>query len=107
MVHVAAPDLHLGAGEDVVLATGVEAVGDVGAVLGEKHRRIRPAGGFRIDDDRESFEVETHQLGGVIGCTRTLRHDQSHRLAHKTNPVNRERRPRECLRHHLKADASR
>ena len=107
MVHVAAPDLHLGAGKDVVLATGVEAVGDVGAMRGEKQRGIRPPGGFRIDDGGERFEVETDQLLGILGCTRALGHDESHRLADKANALNCEGRPGERFRHHLKADASR
>ena len=107
LVDEAAPDFHFGAGEDVILATGVESIGDVGTMRWEKQRGIRPAGGFRVDDDSERFEVETDQLRGILGRTRALRHDESHRLADKANALSCEGRPRQCFRHHLKADASR
>jgi hypothetical protein len=55
-----------------------------------------PGGGGRRGADHRGprLVVDHHQLGGVGGLLRGLGHDERHRIAHVTDPLPREGRPR-------------
>ena len=73
----------------------VEAVGGVGARLGEEQHLVG-GGGLEVDDDRQRVVVDLDQVGGVLALVGLLGEDGGHRLADEPHHVLRQERA-----HHL------
>ena len=73
----------------------VEAVGGVGARLGEEQHLVG-GGGLEVDDDRQRVVVDLDQVGGVLPLVGLLGEDGGHRLADEPHHVLRQERA-----HHL------
>jgi hypothetical protein len=58
-----------------------ELADQVGRVLFVDDLRPRRQRGLRIDDRRQGFHVDSHQLGGIQGLIAALGHDHRNRFA--------------------------
>jgi hypothetical protein len=79
----------------VELLVVVEAVGGVGARVGEEQHLVG-GGGLEVDDDRQRVVVDLDQVGGVLPLVGLLGEDGGDRLADEPHHVLRQE-----LAHHL------
>ena len=73
-------------GRDITLFDG-KLADQIGPILLVDDRGSRLQGCLSIDDRRQGFEIDRHQLGGILSLIAALRHDHRDRLANMPDLV--------------------